>query len=69
MVITESIESYLGEYTIQTFSIEINTIDEDSCSIKIVSGIHAVGIGKRVTGNGIPDGMAVYSVAGKSYGP
>lgn len=65
MVITESIESYLGEYTIQTFSIEINTIDEDSCSIKIVSGIHAVGIGKRVTGNGIPDGMAVYSVAGK----
>lgn len=65
MVITEPIENYVGEYSIQTFSIEINTIDEDSCSITTVSGIHAVGIGKRVTGNGIPDGMAVYSVAGK----
>lgn len=64
MVITDPIENYVGEYSIKTFSIEINTIDEDSCSISTVSGIHAVGIGKRATGKGIPDGMAVYSVAG-----
>lgn len=56
-------------HLMRAWSLRNNTIDEDSCSIKIVSGIHAVGIGKRVTGNGIPDGMAVYSVAGKSYGP
>lgn len=64
MIITEPIESYVGEYFNKSFSIEINTIDEDMCSIKIVSGIHAVGLGKRATGDGIPDGMAVYSVAG-----
>lgn len=68
MVITEPVESYIGTFYNQTFPLEITEISEDMVTLKIITGqddsMHSIGLGKRVLADDIPEGMAVYSVAG-----